>query len=231
MMIPEHTRAVFFDAVGTLVFPEPPAPIAYAETARRHGLELPPDEFRRRFRAAFRNEESADQAAGWKTSEAREETRWRRIVAESLHGVPDPEQCFRELFEHFASPAAWRLNPDTAAVFTSLQNRGLVLGIGSNYDARLWHLVNGFPELAPLRDRVVISAAVGYRKPAREFFTMMARAAGCEPQEVLFVGDDLGNDYDGATAAGMPAVLLDPQDEHPDIPHRIVGLRELIPPA
>ena len=30
-------RAVFFDAVGTLLFPWPAAPVVYAGTALRHG--------------------------------------------------------------------------------------------------------------------------------------------------------------------------------------------------
>src|SRR5262249_31835421 len=121
--------------------------------------------------------------------------------------------------------------PDAAAVFTDLQNRGLVLGMGSNYDARLWSVVNGHSVLAPLRDRVVVSAAMGYRKPAREFFAEVARVAGCEPAEVLFVGDDRGNDYDGATAAGMKAVFLDPKGREPDIPRRITRLMDLIAPT
>jgi putative hydrolase of the HAD superfamily len=45
---------------------------------------------------------------------------------------------------------------------------------------------------------------------------------------VLFVGDDLGNDYEGATAAGLPALLLDPQGRYPHVPHRIASLAELV---
>jgi len=34
------------------------------------------------------------------------------------------------------------------------------------------------------------------------------RAVGCAPGEMLHVGDDRANDYDGALAAGLRAVLL-----------------------
>jgi putative hydrolase of the HAD superfamily len=221
-------RAVFFDAVGTLLHPEPSAPVIYAAAARRQGLDLSAGEVRERFVTAFRTEERADRAAGWVTSEARELARWRRIVAETLAGVPDPEGCFAELFDHFARPAAWRVDPHAAALFARLQDRSVVVGLASNYDARLWSVVSGHPELAPLADRVVVSATVGFRKPAPEFFAEVVRVAGCAPGEILFVGDDLENDYEGATAAGMPAVLLDPRGRFPGVDRRISELGELV---
>jgi putative hydrolase of the HAD superfamily len=225
--VPDRVRAVFFDAVGTLLLPDPPAPAAYAEVAARHGLALTPAEARARFLAAYRAEEEADVAAGWVTGEARERERWRRIVAATLAGASDPEACYRLLFDHFARPSAWKLAPGAAEALAALEARGLLLGLGSNYDDRLWPVLAGFPELGFARERVLISADVGVRKPGAEFFRRCAAAVGCGVPEVLFVGDDLGNDYGGATAAGMPALLLDPPGRHPEVPHRIAGLAEL----
>ena len=108
----------------------------------------------------------------------------------------------------------------------------VALGLGSNYDARLRSVVDGHDDLAPLRGRVVISAAVGFRKPAAEFFAEVMRVAGCEPGEILFVGDDVENDYEGATAAGLRAVLLEPRRDFVTPPaaveRRIASLAELI---
>jgi putative hydrolase of the HAD superfamily len=225
-------RAVFFDAVGTLLFPRPSAVLVYSGVALRLGVHITHDEIRDRFLAAYRAEERIDRDASWVTSEEREVARWRRIVANTLLEVPDTATCFRELFEHFAKPASWTVNPDAGAVFTGLQDRGITLGLASNYDARLWSVVKGHPELAPLRERVVVSAAVGYRKPAAEFFREVVRVAGCDPGEILFVGDDIENDYEGATAAGMNPVLLqarpDPIAPPPQVPHWIASLAELV---
>lgn len=223
-----HTKAVFFDAVGTLLFPDPPAPAMYVAVARRHGLTLSPADVRERFIASYRAEEAADVETGWVTSEERERKRWHRIVTETLAGVSDPQSCYIHLFEHFATPEAWKLSPDAADVFAALLDRGFVLGLGSNYDDRLWSVLAGFPELEPLRDRVLISSAVGVRKPGLGFFRAVAQAAGCEVSEVLFVGDDLDNDYRGATAAGMPAVLLDPHGRYADVKERVTRLTDLI---
>lgn len=216
-------RAVFFDAVGTLLFPEPPAAEIYARVAARHGLAISVHEVRARFLDAFRAEEEADRAAGWVTSEEREVQRWRRIVADSLAGVRDFEACFDELFHHFACPDAWRLDPQTASVLDQLRVRGLQVGIGSNYDARLLSVVDGIPSLAPLRDRVVFSARVGCRKPSLRFFREVIRVAGSEPGEILFVGDDVENDFEGAKRAGLKAVLLAPRAEN----QKVAGVRNL----
>jgi putative hydrolase of the HAD superfamily len=217
------------DAVGTLLFPEPPAPVVYTDVARRHGLIVEPDDVSRRFVAAFRAEEEVDRLSGWVTDEARELARWRRIVADSLPGLPDHDACFRDLFDHFARPSAWRVNSDAVAVFDALRGKGIVLGLASNYDARLWSVANGHSVLEPLRERVVVSATVGHRKPSGKFFAEVIRAVACvDPVEVLLVGDDLGNDYEGARAAGLAAVLLDPRDRHTEVSHRIRTLGELV---
>lgn len=225
--VPGQVRAVFFDAVGTLLVPDPPAPAVYAEVAARHGLVLTPGEVRARFVAAYLAEEEADVAAGWATSESRERDRWRRIVADTLAGASDPDACYHFLFGHFAKPSAWRPAPDAAETLATLRGRGLLVGLGSNYDGRLRPVLAGFPELNFPRELVLISADVGVRKPGAGFFRRCAAAAGRAAGEVLFVGDDLGNDYEGATAAGMPAILLDPLGRHPEVPHRVARLAEL----
>ncbi len=203
-------RAVFFDAVGTVIHPEPPAPQVYHAAGRRFGSRLPLEEIRRRFRSAFQQEERRDQAAGLRTSEERERDRWRTIVAFVLDDVVDPEACFAELFEHFSRPKAWRCEPGTAETLRQLEARGLVLGLASNYDCRLRRVAAGLEALRPVR-HLVISSEIGWRKPAAEFFMALCRNVGLPPEQVLLVGDDIANDYDGARAAGLQALLFDPQ--------------------
>lgn len=227
-LVPKTVRAVFFDAIGTLLFPEPSAIEVYGAVAARRGLHMSLDEIRSRFISAYRAEESADKSADWVTSESREELRWRRIVGATLQGITDPDACFRELFDHFARPDAWRVNPDAEFVLARLQERKLVLGIGSNYDSRLLPVLDGLIALVPVRDRVVISAAIGFRKPALEFFREIVHRAECAAGEVLFVGDDYRNDYLGASAAGLEAILLDPSKHRPEAEKHIGRLRSLL---
>jgi putative hydrolase of the HAD superfamily len=206
-------QAVYFDAVGTLLFPDPPAEEVYVAVGRAHGLTVQVPEVRQRLRKAFAEQEEVDRQHGWKVDALREEQRWRTIVQNCLP-LSNPHQAeavFRILFEHFARPQAWRLNDEVRPVLEMLYQRGLTCGIASNYDARLRSVVAGIPELARLKERLVISAEVGYRKPSAVFFAAIAAQAGCPPSEVLYVGDDPILDYQGALAAGLQALWYQPQ--------------------
>jgi putative hydrolase of the HAD superfamily len=221
-------RAVFFDAVGTLIHPEPAAGLVYAAVGRARGSRLTSDEISARFRRAFAHEERVDAEHGLRTAERRETERWRRIVAAVLDDVADRDGCFEELFEHFARPDSWACDPEAERVLGELARGGLTVGLASNYDHRLHRVLAGLPELDPL-DHVAISAEIGWRKPASEFFAALRRSTGLPPEQILFVGDDRRNDYEGALAAGLRAVLFDPKGRAPDVPCRIERLEELKP--
>jgi putative hydrolase of the HAD superfamily len=200
-------RAVYFDAVGTLIHPEPSAAAIYTEVGHRYGSRLRHEEIHRRFAAAFARQEEIDRAAHWRTSEARELKRWRSIVGEVLDDVSDADACFAELYDHFAKPAAWGCDPSVTNVLAELQRRGHILGLASNYDHRLHTVLAGLDALRGIK-YVLVSAEVGWRKPAAGFFAAVSRQAAVSSYEVLYVGDDFDSDYEGALAAGMNAVLL-----------------------
>lgn len=210
MTIPPSVRAVFFDAVGTLIHPDPPAAEVYARVGREFGSRLDAAAIAPRFAAAFRRQEEIDRAAGWVTSEEREVARWRSIVAEVLDDVRDPEACFDVLYAYFHQPGAWGCDRDAAPTLAALDARGYALGTASNFDRRLRAVVAGLAPLQPLR-HVVASSAVGWRKPAPEFFRRLGEVTGLMPDQILYVGDDRDNDFAGALAVGTHALLLDPQ--------------------
>ena len=219
--------AMFFDAVGTLIHPDPPAPAVYAVVGRRFGGRADAAEIASRFRAAFRRQEEIDRLAGWRTDAEREMARWRAIVAETLTDVADSEACFEALYAHFTRPDAWRVQPEAGPTLRALAERGIHVGLASNFDSRLRGVVAGLAELAPVRS-LVVSAEVGWRKPAAAFFDEVRRQAGFPSEKIVFVGDDLANDYQGAKAAGMEAALFDPRSEgHEESVRRVVRLSDL----
>lgn len=226
-MLTASIRAVFFDAVGTLITPDPPVAQAYAEAGRRHGCELPSELVLQRFRQAFRDEARKDAILGGATSEERERQRWQAIVGNVFEHCPSVESIFTDLYEHFARPSAWRLTEGAGVTLAELLGRGLSLGIASNFDHRLISIADGFPELLPIQHRV-ISSEIGWLKPSAGFFEAVIRSAGCPASEILFVGDDRINDYTGANAAGLRAVLFDPRPEEMPGVVRIRRLAELV---
>jgi putative hydrolase of the HAD superfamily len=206
-------RAVVFDAVGTVLHPNPAAALVYAELGRKHGCAAPAEVIRERFTAAFQRQDAHDRENELRTSEARERQRWEQIVAEVLFDADDPESCFLELFEHFSQPRNWQIDPDATATLAALAQRGIALALASNFDRRLYSVVSGFPCLAPIRC-VIVSSEVGWRKPARQFFDTVCRSIAEPAEKTLFLGDDLVNDYEGARAAGLRALLFDPRGLH-----------------
>jgi len=211
----ENICWIAFDAVGTLIDAEPPVKTAYHRVALRHGSRLTEDEIAARFTAEFQRSEARETAGpeSWQrsdrlsTSEAQERNRWKKIVANVIDDVADDEGCFEELFKHFARPASWRCYSDVTGTLTSLRDAGYQLAVASNFDQRLHAICDGLPELEPLQLRV-ISSQVGYRKPSRHFFESLIRAAGCDADEILLVGDDSVNDVQGGQAAGINALQL-----------------------
>lgn len=212
-----------FDAVGTLLHPDPPAPVVYAHIGKKYGVRQDAQVLAGRFRTALHAEDEVDFLHGLQTSEEREVARWRAIVGAVLGDVEQPQECFRELFEHFSRPEAWRCDSGAAAVLGELRACGLRLAIGSNYDRRLRSVLSGTPALASVT-RVVISSEVGWRKPAPEFFACLRTALDEEVGAILFVGDDPVNDCDGAIRHGLTALLLDPRGRHVDSGRRCIAM-------
>jgi putative hydrolase of the HAD superfamily len=206
-------RAIFFDAVGTLIHADPSAVQVYADAGRRFGSRHNQADIARRFQFAFQQEETIDRTLGLRTSEEREWHRWRAIVAHVLDDVHDSEGAFAFLHRYFAQPQAWKLNQEAVFVLRHLRASGCMLGMISNFDRRLREVAAGWPELAPL-EHLIISSEVGWRKPAAEIFGELCRRTGLLPQQVLVVGDDPVNDYDGALASGLHGVLFDPTDKY-----------------
>ncbi len=220
---------IFFDAVGTLLLPESSPAEVYASVGRQFGSRLDASTVASRFSVAVLRQERDDAESGLRTSEARELARWRAIVAEVLDDVSDAEACFQTLYTHFSRTSAWRCAEDAAEVLNALSARGHLVGIASNFDRRLRPLVESLPSLRAVR-LLVISSEVGWRKPAAAFFEAMCRSIHAPAQQILHVGDDLANDFEGASAAGMQALLLDRRQSAPSVQdHRIESLRALLP--
>lgn len=215
-------KAIFFDLVGTLVEPRQRIGDQYAGVARRHGAGLDGGALE----AAFAREMAstpAVQAWGLPRAAAEEAERgwWRRVVhrvfaAGGAGDLLQPERFdpfFDDLYRHFTTGDAWRLYPDVLPVLDGLRARGLATGLVTNYDSRIYRLVESLG-LAPRLDSITIPATAGAPKPARAIFAHALRGHGLAPAHAAHVGDSIGDDYQGALDAGLDAVLLDRDDRH-----------------
>jgi putative hydrolase of the HAD superfamily len=211
---PSSIQCLVFDAVGTLIQPNPPVPVAYHSIASRYGSQISVDEIGRRFRRAFRQSETdrfpngPATGSNYVSSDSIEKARWRWIVEEVVPDVNNLQQCFAELWDHFARPASWTVFDDVGLTLTELSKAGYRLVIASNFDSRLHSVCRGHDVLS-LIERSFVSSEMGYRKPAKEFYSTLISRCGCLPNEILMIGDDPEHDVAGPIAANMHAMLID----------------------
>jgi putative hydrolase of the HAD superfamily len=105
--------------------------------------------------------------------------------------------------------------------------RSYRLGLLSNGSSRIEKLA-----IAEHFSYHVFAREVGHEKPAPEIFCAAADAAGCDPSEILFVGDGQHTDIIGARNAGIEIVWINRGREElingiPQPDHEIHDLREI----
>ena len=203
-------RVVTFDAAGTLIRLIKPPGVTYAESAHTFGYQLDPERLQIAFRAAWKRlpppEEtpgpSPDDDRGW----------WkelvRRTMQEAGYRIEPFNAYFDELYATFARPGIWELFPGIPAILTELARLGIRLGVISNFDRRLYSVLDHLRVLQVF-ENIIISSEVGASKPAVRIFLEAARRFQVEPAEMLHVGDDANLDEIGALAAGCKSFLVD----------------------
>lgn len=190
-----HTRAVFLDALGTLVELEPP----WEHLAEALGIE--PDA---RLVDAVRAEMAFYRDHSHTGSDPASLAELRRRSAEVLSA-----QLGREVdAETMMGAIRFRAYPDSEPALSGLRALGLRLVCVSNWDCSLPEVLAGCG-LRDLLDGVVTSAEAGARKPDPAIFEPALQLAGCGPAEAIHVGDTAEEDLVAARAAGIRALLID----------------------
>lgn len=100
------------------------------------------------------------------------------------------------------------LKPDCHATLDTLRSRGLYLSAVSNADDDMLRALIERGDLDRRLDHWTSSEAARSCKPDRRFFEMALRKAGLQAEEVLFVGDSIEQDVQGAHRVGMTTVLI-----------------------
>ena len=223
-------RAVFFDAGQTLLEADPPVEAVYREAFATHGVEADLEAVHRAVHATWR-EVDARRSRGeerWGGLEG-EAGFWRRFVEEVFgrtggKGLPEP--LLSGLVAHFHEDKHWKVYPETRGVLSALRGAGMRLLVVSNWDSTLPRLLERL-ELLPFFDGVVVSAVFGASKPSRAIFNEAVRCAGVPHADALHVGDSLVDDYQGARATGLHALLVDRGGRHLPEVESIASLAEL----
>ena len=97
------------------------------------------------------------------------------------------------------------LYPDVIPCLQDLKHAGYFVGIAGNQPIAQEKMLKAMDLPA---DLIATSAGWGLKKPDPAFFTRIASEAGCNPNEIVYVGDRVDNDVVPATQAGLIPVHL-----------------------
>ncbi len=131
--------------------------------------------------------------------------------------APAPDVLAEAVKAYFAySETLYEPMPGAHATLRELQAAGLRLGLISNASdaGNVQRLIDN-AGLREYFDPILISAAVGLRKPNPRIFELALKAWGLPPAAVVMVGDTLGADILGAQLAGLRHVWLSARADGP----------------
>lgn len=204
-------RAVFFDVGNTLLYPHPSVSEVCRQVLARHGhvhdlsaidelMPLVDEYYEDRYRADDTFWTNEEETSGvW--------VGMYSLLCRRLGITDSAEDIAREVYDEFGDPARWAAYEDVAPAFDRLKDAGYVLGVVSNWDTRLSHLLDGLGLGAKL-DFVVSSAAEGLHKPDPRVFELALRRAGVSADAAMHVGDHYYADVLGARSVGIRPVLI-----------------------
>jgi putative hydrolase of the HAD superfamily len=241
-------RAISLDAMGTLVGLRGNPAVIYFEVLRGLGQDvdkisrLLKEEgiFRRYWKEAEKRlppgfvEERVDRFLHFKESPFAFwgllfQVMFEDLQLEKKDLIPAVEAAYRK----FTDPSLWVVEPTFRNLVSFSRERHIKLFVTSNWDFRLPGILKSLG-IDTCFEKIITSALVGFEKPSARIFQYMVSAARCNPEQILHVGDRLDDDFNGAQAAGLKAVIYgDNRHEgqrYPSIPqvHSLLKLTALL---
>ncbi len=146
-------------------------------------------------------------------------SRWEIYVELLLTGVGIPPRACPEIFQRLQEEHRQRNLweepiPGTYEALKTLQKMGFRLAVVSNADGRVAQLLESVDLAAPF-EQIFDSEILGIEKPDPGIFQSVLKSLRLRPEEVVHVGDLYHVDVQGARAAGIHPVLVDPTGSHP----------------
>lgn len=207
-------KVIFLDAVGTLFGIKGSVGKAYADIARQFGVIVSAEAVNTAFFNSFTTapppifpgvklEDIPNYEYEW----------WQLIALETFQQVgvvdrfADFSQFFEQLYNHFATAEPWVLYDDVIPTLERWQKRKIELGIISNFDSRLYLVLESL-NLMDFFTSITISTEVSAAKPDKKIFLESLDKHDFQAKDAWHIGDSFKEDYQGAKAAGLKAILI-----------------------
>lgn len=207
-------KVIYLDAFGTLFGVKGSVGELYSNLARTAQVVTDPYAVNRAFYQSF----SASQRLAFPEASPAaipelEYRWWKAIVADTFERVgalekfDDFDTFYAGLYGYFETAAPWQVYSDTLTSLNRWRAMGIELGVISNFDSRLYRVL-GVLGLTPYFQSITISTEVGVAKPGSKIFRTALAKHNCSPSDAWHIGDSESEDYAGARALGMHAILI-----------------------
>jgi putative hydrolase of the HAD superfamily len=203
-------EAVFFDAGETLLSPQPSWSELSARVLQQRGHDVTTELLREAWRHGgqhFLN--AADEGFMFSVSAEDSHHFWTSLYHDMLDflGIDD-DVAAEVLYKTFSDPTNYALFEDALPAVTALKERGLKIGIISNFESWLRKMLAGM-DVLDLFDVIAISGDLNLEKPDPRIFKWAMGEAGVDAPSSMHVGDSPNFDAQPAHELGMVGVLLD----------------------
>jgi putative hydrolase of the HAD superfamily len=220
-MTVQQPKVIFLDAVGTLFGVRGSVGEVYSAIAHQFGVQVPAEALNKSFLQAF----AASNPAVFPGTDPEEipycEFEWWRVLALRtfqqagvLDQFTDFTDFFDELYNYFATAEPWFIYPDVPPALEAWRRTGIQLGIVSNFDSRLDYVLKAL-KLDEFFTSITISTQTGFAKPDPQIFAAALQKHSCQADQAWHIGDSLKQDYQGAKAAGLRAILIERPEQIP----------------
>jgi putative hydrolase of the HAD superfamily len=203
-------EAAFFDAGETLLTPKGTWSGLSSEVLRGRGHDVTVEQMREAWRHGgqhFLN--AADEGFMFSASAEDSHHFWTTLYHDMLDFLDIADDDAPEvLYATFSNPANYTLFDDALPALTALKERGLVIGLISNFESWLRDLLRHL-DIDRLFDVIAISGDLQLEKPDPRIFKWAMGEAGTDAPASLHVGDSPNFDAQPAHDLGMTGVLLD----------------------
>jgi HAD superfamily hydrolase (TIGR01509 family) len=221
-------RAVLFDLGDTLVKTWVPE-ATYQKVLASLGIDRPVGEIEQ---ALAKTEEefkkSNYRSMFGKASYTDYWEKWDSLVLKNLR---IHERFAKEILVRWFDHADCVTYPDTEEALRRLKQMGLKLGlISTAYEEDITAIFERANLEKSFFNIIVGANTIKKEKPHPDVFKYALRKLKVKPEQALFVGDHVDNDYKGAAAVGIHALLIQRENRSPDnIPdlNRISSLEEI----
>lgn len=217
-------KAVLFDLGGTLIKTVEVAEV-YRAILKAHGVEASLNEIAKAHGESEKESDFYDEMVRWKEGFW---VRWNSRVLEKIGIEDNREYLARKIDELWWDYAQVEVYPDVIDTLTRLKSGNVKVGVITNAFEKDYQQILQKLALTQYFDVVIGVDACNRAKPDPAIFLHAVHKLGVRPEEVIFVGDSIKRDYEGARRAGLKPLLIDRSGRNVTNFETITTLTELL---